>query len=101
MYKKFVIDFYKHIKKFDDFEYLVAILQAQIAPTSKNLKLGTMLNLRNGKRPTRDYFLLYKDSIKEKLDIDFCVLRSSDESVLVYFYKAKRLLKKLQEKKDH
>ena len=99
MYKKFVIDFYKHIKKFDDFEYLVAILQAQIAPTSKNLKLGTMLNLRNGKRPTRYYFLLYKDSIKEKLDIDFCVLRSSDESVLVYFYKAKRLLKKLQEKK--
>ena len=40
MYKKFVIDFYKHIKKFDDFEYLVAILQAQIAPTSKKLEAG-------------------------------------------------------------
>ncbi len=99
MYKEILVDFYRHIGNFNNFEYLLAIIRSQIAPTSKNLKLGTMLNLKNGKRPLKDYYFIYKDFLPQKLDVDFFELSLSQDNVLVYFYNSKRLMRKLKEEK--
>lgn len=97
--KKILLDFYKTIEKFNSFEYFLALLKAQLAPTSSNLKLGTMLNFKNGKRPLKIYWQNYKNYLKDIFDLSFFELRKSEDNVLVYFYNKKRLAKKLREEK--
>ncbi|WP_071026653.1 DUF3793 family protein [Peptoniphilus raoultii] len=97
--KKILLDFYRTIEKFNSFEYFIALLKAQLAPTSSNLKLGTMLNFKNGKRPLKIYWQNYKYYLKDIFDLSFFELRKSNDNILVYFYNKKRLAKKLREEK--
>ena len=99
MYKSVFIEFLSYIENFKDFEYLLALIKSTIAPTLSDLKLGTMMNLKNGERNLRDRWMENKFLLKDVLDIDFYELRILEDSVLVYFFKKKRLEKKLKQQK--
>ena len=85
MYKSVFIEFLSYIENFKDFEYLLALIKSTIAPTLSDLKLGTMMNLKNGERNLRDSWMENKFLLKDVLDIDFYELRILEDSVLVYF----------------
>ena len=86
MYKSVFIEFLSYIENFKDFEYLLALIKSTIAPTLSDLKLGTMMNLKNGERNLRDSWMENKFLLKDVLDIDFYELRILEDSVLVYFH---------------
>ena len=90
MYKSVFIEFLSYIENFKDFEYLLALIKSTIAPTLSDLKLGTMMNLKNGERNLRDSWMENKFLLKDVLDIDFYELRILEDSVLVYFFKKKK-----------
>lgn len=95
MEKSIFIEFFNHIKNFKDFEYILALIKSTVAPTLKDLKLGTMMNLRNGNRPLKDLWVKNKLLIKEALGLDFYELNEEDDFILVYFFKKDLLIKKL------
>lgn len=99
MNKKVLYDFYCHIESFDDFHYLLAVLKMVTAPTVSNLKVGTMVNLRNGIRPHRNTWIKKKDEITRALGIHYVEFRCHEDNVLVLFYHRKRLIEKLKEEK--
>lgn len=98
-YNSIFIEFLSQIKNFKDFEYLLALIKSTVAPTLKDLKLGTMMNLRNGKRLLKDTWSKNKFIIKDVLNIDFCELNEGEDFILVYFFKRSMLMKKLSQKK--
>ena len=57
MYDKVLIEFLSYINNFKDFDYILALIKSTVAPTNNNLKLGTMMNLRNAKRSLKDYWM--------------------------------------------
>ncbi len=74
------IEFFEQIKNFKDFEYLYALIKSTVAPTLKDLKLATMMNLKNGNRALKD-------------------LWENNKTFLVYFFKKDKLDKKLSTSK--
>lgn len=99
MYKEVLIEFLKFIDDFKDFDYILALIKSTVAPTLKDLKLGTMMNFRNGKRPLKDYWIKNRLFIRESLCLDFFELKEGEDFILVYFFKIENLIKKLSQEK--
>lgn len=97
MYERVLIDFLNHINNFKDYDYILALIKSTVAPTFNDLKLGTMMNLRNTKRPLKDYWMKNKFILKDALGLDFFELKEGKDFVLVYFFKNNRLEKKLSQ----
>ena len=89
------IEFFEQIKNFKDFEYLYALIKSTVAPTLKDLKLATMMNLKNGNRALKDLWKKNKTLIGDSLGLDFFELKEGEDFVLVYFFKKAKLIKKL------
>ncbi|MDU1583528.1 MAG: DUF3793 family protein, partial [Peptoniphilus harei] len=86
-------------KNFKDFEYLYALIKSTVAPTLKDLKLATMMNLKNGNRALKDLWEKNKTLIGDSLGLDFFELKKGENFVLVYFFKKDKLDKKLSTSK--
>ncbi|MDO5715842.1 MAG: DUF3793 family protein [Tissierellia bacterium] len=99
MRRRILFNFYQHIETFDDLEHLLAILKMVTAPTKNQLKLGTMVNLRNGLRPHRDTWFTYKNIISGIIGLSYEELKITKDNVLILFYRRKRMIKKMKEKK--
>lgn len=97
MYDRVLIDFLNHINNFKDYDYILALIKSTVAPTFNDLKLGTMMNLRNVKRPLKDYWMQNKFILRDALGLDFYELKEGEDFVLVYFFKNNRLEKKLSQ----
>ena len=97
MYDRVLIDFLNHINNFKDYDYILALIKSTVAPTFNDLKLGTMMNLRNAKRPLKDYWMQNKFILRDALGMDFYELKEGKDFVLVYFFKNERLEKKLSQ----
>lgn len=97
MYGRVLIDFLNHINNFKDYDYILALIKSTVAPTYNDLKLGTMMNLRNAKRPLKDYWMKNKFILRDALGLDFYELKEGEDFVLVYFFKNNRLEKKLSQ----
>ena len=97
MYDRVLIDFLNHINNFKDYDYILALIKSTVAPTFNDLKLGTMMNLRNAKRPLKDYWMQNKFILRDALGLDFYELKEGEDFVLVYFFKNNRLEKKLSQ----
>lgn len=97
MYDRVLIDFLNHINNFKDYDYILALIKSTVAPTFNDLKLGTMMNLRNAKRPLKDYWMQNKFILRDALGLDFYELKEGKDFVLVYFFKNERLEKKLSQ----
>lgn len=97
MYERVLIDFLNHINNFKDYDYILALIKSTVAPTFNDLKLGTMMNLRNAKRPLKDYWMQNKFILRDALGLDFYELKEGEDFVLVYFFKNNRLEKKLSQ----
>lgn len=97
MYDRVLIDFLNHINNFKDYDYILALIKSNVAPTFNDLKLGTMMNLRNAKRPLKDYWMQNKFILRDALGLDFYELKEGEDFVLVYFFKNNRLEKKLSQ----
>ncbi|MDU1642786.1 Protein of uncharacterised function (DUF3793) [Peptoniphilus harei] len=97
MYDRVLIDFLNHINNFKDYDYILALIKSTVAPTFNDLKLGTMMNLRNAKRPLKDYWMQNKFILRDVLGLDFYELKEGEDFVLVYFFKNNRLEKKLSQ----
>lgn len=97
MYDRVLIDFLNHINNFKDYDYILAMIKSTVAPTYNDLKLGTMMNLRNAKRPLKDYWMKNKYILKDAIGLDFYELKLGEDFVLVYFFKSERLEKKLSQ----
>lgn len=97
MYDRVLIDFLNHINNFKDYDYILALIKSTVAPTFNDLKLGTMMNLRNAKRPLKDYWMQNKFILRDALGMDFYELKEGKDFVLVYFFKNNRLEKKLSQ----
>ena len=97
MYGKVLIDFLNYIDSFKDYDYILALIKSTVAPTYNDLKLGTMMNLRNAKRPLKDYWMKNKFILRDALGLDFYELKKGEDFVLVYFFKNERLEKKLSQ----
>ena len=97
MYARVLIDFLNHINNFKDYDYILALIKSTVAPTFNDLKLGTMMNLRNAKRPLKDYWMQNKFILRDALGLDFYELKEGKDFVLVYFFKNNRLEKKLSQ----
>lgn len=93
------IEFFEQIKNFKDFEYLYALIKSTVAPTLKDLKLATMMNLKNGNRALKDLWENNKTLIGDSLGLDFFELKKGENFVLVYFFKKNKLDKKLSTSK--
>lgn len=93
------IEFFEQIKNFKDFEYLYALIKSTVAPTLKDLKLATMMNLKNGNRALKDLWEKNKTLIGDSLGLDFFELKKGENFVLVYFFKKDKLDKKLSTSK--
>ncbi|MDU6783257.1 DUF3793 family protein [uncultured Peptoniphilus sp.] len=93
------IEFFEQIKNFKDFEYLYALIKSTVAPTLKDLKLATMMNLKNGNRALKDLWEKNKILIGDSLGLDFFELKKGENFVLVYFFKKDKLDKKLSTSK--
>lgn len=93
------IEFFEQIKNFKDFEYLYALIKSTVAPTLKDLKLATMMNLKNGNRALKDLWEKNKTLIGDSLGLDFFELKKDENFVLVYFFKKDKLDKKLSTSK--
>lgn len=93
------IEFFEQIKNFKDFEYLHALIKSTVAPTLKDLKLATMMNLKNGNRALKDLWEKNKTLIGDSLGLDFFELKKGENFVLVYFFKKDKLDKKLSTSK--
>lgn len=93
------IEFFEQIKNFKDFEYLYALIKSTVAPTVKDLKLATMMNLKNGNRALKDLWEKNKTLIGDSLGLDFFELKKGENFVLVYFFKKDKLDKKLSTSK--
>ncbi|MBS4882967.1 MAG: DUF3793 family protein [Peptoniphilus harei] len=93
------IEFFEQIKNFKDFEYLYALIKSTVAPTLKDLKLATMMNLKNGNRALKDLWENNKTLIGDSLGLDFFELKKGENFVLVYFFKKDKLDKKLSTSK--
>ena len=93
------IEFFEQIKNFKDFEYLHALIKSTVAPTLKDLKLATMMNLKNGNRALKDLWENNKTLIGDSLGLDFFELKKGENFVLVYFFKKDKLDKKLSTSK--
>ena len=65
MYDRVLIDFLNHINNFKDYDYILALIKSTVAPTFNDLKLGTMMNLRNAKRPLKDYWMQNKFKLRD------------------------------------
>lgn len=94
MYKKNFLEFYKFIDKYDDFNYLLAILRFLTSPTSSNIKIATLVNICNSSRKLKDIWSENKDFFRKILNVDYFEFRESKNFTLVYFYK-KKLLKEI------
>ena len=77
------IEFFEQIKNFKDFEYLYALIKSTVAPTLKDLKLATMMNLKNGNRALKDLWENNKTLIGDSLGLDFFELKKGENFVLV------------------
>ena len=55
------------------------------------------MNLRNAKRPLKDYWMQNKFILRDALGLDFYELKEGEDFVLVYFFKNNRLEKKLSQ----
>ena len=97
MYDRVLIDFLNHINNFKDYDYILALIKSTVAPTFNDLKLGTMMNLRNAKRPLKDYWMKNKYILRDAIGLDFYELKIGEDFVLVYFFKSERLEKKLSQ----
>ena len=97
MYDRVLIDFLNHINNFKDYDFILALIKSTVAPTFNDLKLGTMMNLRNAKRPLKDYWMQNKFMLRDALGLDFYELKEGEDFVLVYFFKNNRLEKKLSQ----
>lgn len=97
MYDRVLIDFLNHINNFKDYDFILALIKSTVAPTFNDLKLGTMMNLRNAKRPLKDYWMQNKFILRDALGLDFYELKEGEDFVLVYFFKNNRLEKKLSQ----
>ncbi|MDU6743180.1 DUF3793 family protein [Peptoniphilus harei] len=97
MYDRVLIDFLNHINNFKDYDYILALIKSTVAPTFNDLKLGTMMNLRNAKRPLKDYWMQNKFILRDALGLDFYELKEGEDFILVYFFKNNRLEKKLSQ----
>ncbi|MDU3086389.1 MAG: DUF3793 family protein [Peptoniphilus harei] len=97
MYDRVLIDFLNHINNFKDYDFILALIKSTVAPTFNDLKLGTMMNLRNAKRPLKDYWMQNKFILRDALGLDFYELKEGKDFVLVYFFKNNRLEKKLSQ----
>lgn len=93
------IEFFEQIKNFKDFEYLYALIKSTVAPTLKDLKLATMMNLKNGNRALKDLWEKNKTLIGDSLGLDFFELKKGENFVLVFFFKKDKLDKKLSTSK--
>lgn len=93
------IEFFEQIKNFKDIEYLYALIKSTVAPTLKDLKLATMMNLKNGNRALKDLWEKNKTLIGDSLGLDFFELKKGENFVLVYFFKKDKLDKKLSTSK--
>ena len=89
-YNSIFIEFLSQIKNFKDFEYLHALIKSTVAPTLKDLKLATMMNLKNGNRALKDLWKKNKTLIGDSLGLDFFELKEGEDFVLVYFFKDRK-----------
>lgn len=97
MYDRVLIEFLNRINNFKDYDYILALIKSTVAPTYNDLKLGTMMNLRNAKKPLKDYWMKNKYILKDAIGLDFYELKLGEDFVLVYFFKNNRLEKKLSQ----
>lgn len=98
MEKQYLLKFYEKINSFDDYNYLLAILRINCAPTISQLKLATMVNLTNGTKKCKNMWYKYKNIFLEKIPLDYIELRKNKNSVLILFYNRDLLDKRLKEK---
>ncbi len=95
--KNQLLNFYRHIENFDDFNYLMAILRVSLAPTLNNYKVGNMINLKNTSRDLKNCSDTYRESLVEYLKLEYHELRVEENSVLIYFYQPQILNGQLQD----
>lgn len=83
------------ISEFEDYEYLLALLKFNTAPTVYCNKVGTLVNLQSSKRDLKNCYLTHSTSFERILKLDSIILKQSDNSLLVYFYKPESLRHRL------
>lgn len=98
MEKEYLLKFYEKINTFNDFDHLKALLRLNLAPTMSGLKTGTMVNLTNGNKLTKDMWEIYKDHNEFSIPLNYVELRESKNTILILFYNEKLLLNRLEEK---
>ncbi len=81
-----LLDFYNHIEKFDDYNYLMATIRFNVAPTASGKKPGTMLNLKDGSRKLASIWNEYRDEITKHINLKCYEFKSSSQLALTYFY---------------
>ena len=98
-FKQDTINYFLSIKDSDDTSYIISLLEFYTAPTRIGPKLGTLVNLRCSGRNLRSCWQENKIQVEKILSLKSMELKSSDDSVLVYFYDSERLVRKLNQKR--
>lgn len=94
-----VIQFFSHIKKLEDFEYLISLIRFYTAPTLLKIKTGTLVNIPcTDNRDLKNCWYSSKKSIESSLGLNSILLKSSEKSLLIYFFNSKKLDKRLKNK---
>lgn len=89
------IEFYTSIEKFSDYDYLLSILKFNMAPVLDNKKIGGLIRIINGRKRLKDTWTKKKNELQKSLSLDFFEVKDNKNSILVYFYKSKKLAKRL------
>ncbi|MDD7306659.1 MAG: DUF3793 family protein [Peptoniphilaceae bacterium] len=90
--------FYTNLNYCDDFNYLLALLRFHMAPVIHKKKISGLINLINKNRLVKDIWLAQKERIVKFLNLSYFELRQTENSILIIFYRAKSLEKRLRNK---
>lgn len=93
--KKYLLEFHEKINTYEDYNYLRAVLRLNLASTLSGLKLGTMVNLTNGSRKSKNIWNKYKNIYMKDINLNYYILREDENSVLILFYDRKLLEERL------
>lgn len=91
MSKEQLTKFFQIINDYDDFEYLLSVIICNAAPTLKKQKTASLITFSSNNRSLNNIWEIYKDKVKEKLNVSFFQLKKNKNSSVVLFYNKEML----------
>ncbi|MBU3113923.1 DUF3793 family protein [Clostridium lacusfryxellense] len=86
----------KVVNEYDDLQYLFSVIIRNAGPTIEKHKTSSLINFSSSNRNLNNLWSMYKDQVKDKLDINYIELKKDKTNTFVLFYNEQKIEQRIR-----